>query len=267
MRTTIIFSAIMSILLCSGFAMALGDITIESYTDYQGTGQYYVATSIMAETGTLFTDTASMDADSYSGSQYVTDIYECAVGIDEVEIENGELKLNQHVIDRYDNETTHTDYNTGLNGTGSANSFVFADAKTGWSQQYAESDDYAYTSFGQTNHVGDDFDYGIESGTASIGEGSVYMENFYAPINSTDAWSFSGMNTSYGMIWFYVNATKSLNITADYWADSVTWAADMKSMGSSLFDVVVESDEDMNFNADAYVNDKMHYNTTIENRR
>lgn len=240
-------------------------VGIDSYTVYEGSGQYCVKTTVPAGSGTAFIDLASADAGHYEGEQYVTTDFNSAAGTDSMNIENGIGGTLQTAIDNYHNsetnqtETMATTYKTCIFGNGYLGTVVYVTKLAGYGYQYAYSDEICYVSFGQVYYLDGTFNYGLEAGMGTIGPGSVYMYNEYYPLHSMDAMSFFDMSAGKTIAWLEVETTESLNLSTYAYTDFLTDEMWLGNEGRAYFITTITTDGNLTFGGSADLNGRMHY--------
>lgn len=165
----------MMITLFSSIAFAT-DVT----TDYSGSGELIIQTNIQSEFSPTITDYAHINTGcvtccclgldccstagrDYSGQDIVTN-EPFSASVHTVNVTNGCVVINQSYNDDIDNHQIQTNYYTYFNGTGSAESYIYAFLGNGTSYQFANGIGSAFVGFTQNIFSVDAFDYGTNYG-------------------------------------------------------------------------------------------------------
>jgi len=164
-----------------------------AYTEYTGSGDFKLQTSILSEVTPIIYDSATIHtgcnggccccpecSGKYEGLQLVTNS-PLSAAIDVANVTNGCVALEQNIIDNFDNRTAETNYYTYLDGSGTAKSYIYATPGQGLSYQLANGTGSAYASFNQVVFLNGNFDYETTYGGASwvCGPGYVGIVNSY----------------------------------------------------------------------------------------
>jgi len=227
------------------------------FNEYAGSGQLSIASIIITPNPyTTLDDTITTDAEGYDGYQLMSSDYGLLWCEDVGNVENGEIILQQSVVDDYDGQTTYTTFETGVDGTGSVMSYVEVYPKEGVGLQQAVGDGDTHAYFSQSTNTNDEFDYEMSfgAGTDDCDDGIVFMENYYTMQHAPAYYStpFFGVYCADGcsFVDLYGNATDMLNLVALFDGKSTSWFTSMNSTGDGLFNAYTITDETFAFDYD-----------------
>lgn len=147
-----------------------------TYTDYAGAGEFSLQTTIHSSVAPSIRDTATIytgcdggccccpECDGeYEGTQILTN-NPFSASSHQAAVTDGCIEIEQTYHDEFDNRETETDYYTYFNGTGTAESYVYASPGQGLSYQFANGTGSSYVSFSQIVYLDGVFDYGTTYG-------------------------------------------------------------------------------------------------------
>lgn len=145
-------------------------------TDYSGSGDFSIQTTIISPVAPTVIDTAEIHtgcaggccccpdcSGTYDGNQLVTNNPFSASG-HRTEVVNGCVVIDQKYNDNVGNQNIQTDYYTYFNGTGYAESYVYAVPGQGMSYQLSNGTGSAFVGFTQNVFSDDVFVYGTTYG-------------------------------------------------------------------------------------------------------
>jgi hypothetical protein len=192
MKTKIMTIGIMFILFSSvAFATSVN-------TDYEGNGEFYMQTTITSPIKPDVTDTVKIntgcdticcddcDAGEYMGNQFLSN-YPFSTAVHTVHTEEGTencVDIEQTYYEEIDGKTIKTTYYTYLNGTGTAESYVYVIPGAAESYQLANGTGISYVSFSQISYIGNDFDFSTTYGgsvwACAPGYAGLYNQYYYS---------------------------------------------------------------------------------------
>jgi len=262
MRKTIITGLIF--ILFSNLALAT---TVT--TDYAGSGDLSIQTTIISPVAPIITDSATIHTGcaggccccpycegSYDGTQILTN-NPFSASSHEATVNNGCVVIEQKYNDNVNDYNIQTDYYTYFNGTGKAESYVYAVPGSGISYQLANGTGSAFVGFTQLVFLGDDFDYGTsygggvwlcEPGYAGMfnqyefNNGKIYYDSqlglYCHPADGSSLYSF-----------LFAKTTDSFVLNSNIKTDSIEKEIDVEAEGASEYETVITSYND-SFNYD-----------------
>jgi len=262
---TISLTAILMILLFNTVAFAT---TV--YTDYQGSGDLQLQTTITSPVAPSVTDSSEIhtgcDGDcccwpelvgDYFGSQIVTNNPFSASG-HTATVTEGCVVIEQEYTDYLGDQTIHTSYYTYFNGTGTAESYVYVIPGEAMSYQLANGTGSSFVSFSQIAFLNGDFDYGTNYGGQVwvCSPGYTEMMNYYY---------FSGgqifYNTQLGMYchpvgegslnsFLFAQGTDHFSLNSIVAGDGWGMSQDINVEGSSDYGFTTDSNDNFDFGFD-----------------
>lgn len=259
---TISLTAILMTLLFSSVAFAT---TV--YTDYEGSGDLELQTTITSPIMPSITDTSTIhtgcDGDcccipelvgGYSGSQIVTN-NPFSASEHVVSVIDGCVIIEQYYTDYIGDQTIYTSYFTYFNGTGTAESYVYVLPGEAFSYQLANGTGSSYVSFNQIVLLDEEFDYGTYYG----GEVWVCTPGYTGLMNY---YYFSGGQIYYNtQLEMYCQPVSEANMQTFLFAQGTdhfalngiasgsgwTMSQDINVEGSADYGFTTQSNDDFNF--------------------
>jgi len=233
-------------------------------TDYSGAGDFSIQTTIISPVTPTITDSATIHtgcaggccccpdcSGSYDGNQIVTNNPFSASG-HKANVVNGCVVIDQKYNDNVGNQNIQTDYYTYFNGTGYAESYVYAVPGQGMSYQLANGTGSSFVGFTQIVFLNNNFDYGT-----SYGGGVFLCEPGYAGLFNN--YHLSGekifYNSQLGMYcqptddsslyaFLFAKSTGSFNLSSDAKIGSVEHIENAGAEGESEYGTVINSNND-----------------------
>jgi hypothetical protein len=265
-----VISTIIALILSTSIALATS-----AYTEYSGSGDLYMSTIIISpvlppiqDTTESHTACESMDEccpnpckegdGGYEGAQYISNE---PVGWSENygEVENGCIELKEEIVDYKEDEDQliTTTYSTGVEGTGTAYSFVSGVPLHNYGYQYAEGSGMTWAYFSQLSELSGDFDFETiyGGGTYDCQYGYVVMENEYQLLNSPVLYSpvmleMVCMDPGYAYATLYGNATDHLNVNVSVSAGYMNWVLETDVEGQAELNINADSNDGLDFDFD-----------------
>ena len=238
------------------------------YTDYAGSGDFYLETTIESIVKPTITDSGTIHtgcdgacccvpelSGEYEGTQVVTNDPYSASG-HKATVTDGCVVIEQTYDDEFNGYSTKTTYYTYLDGTGTAESFIYVVPGMAESIQLSNGTGSTYASFSQIVYLDDTFDYETTygGGTFYCGPGYVGIYNtydfyanpgYYNPEIGLYCVPIDETSNNYGFL--YAEATDSMDINTYAVTDSWEWYNDVGVEGSSEYGTVVTSNNDLDF--------------------
>jgi len=258
MRISLITTSLMFILSVS---LALATT---AYTEYAGSGDFYLSTNIQSPIAPSITDTATIHTGcdggccccpncygEYEGQQIVTND-PFSASAHEASVVDGCIQIEQTYTDEFDNRKTETLYYTYFDGTGTAESYVYAVPGAGRSYQLANGTGSSWVSFSQVVYLDDNFDYETTYGGAAwvcapgyAGMVTEYYLGYYntqlglycVPVNET-----SHLNG-----FLHTKTTDSMYLDSHIETDSIEKHQNIEALGASQYDTLIDSNDDFIF--------------------
>lgn len=230
-------------------------------TDYAGSGDLSIQTTIISPVVPIITDSANINtgcaggccccpdcAGEYEGEQIVTNNPFSASG-HEASVTNGCVEINQKYTDKIDGQTIETSYHTYMNGTGTAESYVYAIPGHGTSYQLANGTGSAFVGFTQLVFLDDEFDYGTSYGGGvwlcspgyagllnryDLYNGNIIYDSqlglYCYPVDGSSLYAF-----------LFAKTTDSFSLNSDFVMDSTEYAENIEAEGASEYGSVITS--------------------------
>ncbi|NIO44910.1 MAG: hypothetical protein GTN36_05155 [Candidatus Aenigmarchaeota archaeon] len=230
-------------------------------TGYEGTGDFNLQTTIISPIAPSITDTVDINtgcdggccccpdcAGDYEGNQILTN-NPFAASVHETTVTDGCVVIEQYYYDEFNGYTTYTNYYTYFNGTGTAESYVFAIPGEGMSYQLANGTGSAFVSFSQAVFSDGEFDYATTygGGTWLCGPGYAGLVNDYdfntnpgyyspelglycVPVDESSLYAF-----------LFAEATDHFGLSSEIVLGSLEYYQDIGVEGSSEYGTVVTS--------------------------
>ena len=247
LKLTIAVSNIMFILLSS---LVLAST---AFTEYEGSGDFILSTTIDSVSSTTEVHTGCEGEceccccpdcpGSYEGIQYLSS--DPKIIGDTATTDDGCAEIHQTVVDESNGKTTYTNYDTVLDGEGTASSYY---NESFGAYQRADGSGIAYLSFSQYQFLNSDFNYATQTSGLAL-NGDVYADMFsYYDVSGDPNYQalyymyLSGDNTN---AWFYFNSTDLLYLNLDLMSGNTFWSSDAGVLGSGLFVTSVDFNNDM----------------------
>ncbi len=241
-------------------------------TDYEGMGDFELQTTILSPIAPIITDTVDINtgcdggccccpdcAGDYEGNQIVTNNPFAASG-HKTTVTDGCVVIEQYYYDEFNGYTTHTDYYTYFNGTGTAESYVYAVPGEGMSYQLANGTGSAFVSFDQVVFLNDVFDYGTSYGggtwICSPGYAGLmngyYLDNGEMHYDSELGLYCIPASESSLYTFLFAKSTDYFDLSSSFAMGPVEYYQNVGVEGSSDYGFVVEADpsefDDIDFN-------------------
>jgi hypothetical protein len=231
-------------------------------TDYQGSGDFEIQTTIISPIVPIITDSAKIEtgcsggccccpecSGDYRGKQIMTNNPFSASSHD-VNVTKGCVEINQNYVDYVDGQSIAMDYYTYFNGTGRAESFVNAVPGQGMSYQLSNGTGSAFVMLTQLVFLDDVFDYettyggGVllcQPGYAGLWNQYQYLDGkiFYNTELGMYCQPASSQSTLYAFLFSKSTDAFGLNSTIDM--NDVEYNQDIGSTGSAEYGTVVNS--------------------------
>jgi len=239
------------------------------FTDYAGSGDFYLETTIESIVKPDITDSSRINTGCdggccccpdcegyYEGTQFITND-PFSASSHQVTITDGCVVIEQTYDDEFNGYRTETGYYTYLEGTGTAESFVlYAVPGMGESIQLSDGTGSTYASFSQIVYLDDTFDYEVlyGGGTWVCDSGYVGLYNeydfysnpgYYNPQLGFDCHPVDENSYIYGLL--HAKTTDFMDVNAYIETELVEWHEDIEAEGSSQYDLVVNSYDDLDF--------------------
>jgi hypothetical protein len=237
-------------------------------TDYAGNGDLYLETTIHSIVKPDITDSGEIHTGceggccccpdcygEYEGTQVVTNDPFSASG-HQTTVVDGCVVIEQKYDDEFNSYKTETSYYTYFNGTGTAESYVYAVPGIGMSYQLSNGTGSTYASFSQIVYLDDTFDYAIlyGGGTWLCTPGYVGLFNAYDFYTNPGYYNPElGLycvpidETSNVYAFLHTKTTDSMDLDAYIKSGWIEWYQDIEVEGSSQYDVIVTSSNDLDF--------------------
>jgi hypothetical protein len=189
------------------------------YTDYEGSGDFEIQTTIISPITPIITDSADINtgcsggccccpdcAGDYKGSQIITNNPFSATAHN-VNVTEGCVVIYQRYNDYVNGQSIATDYYTYFNGTGTAKSYIYTIPGQGMSYQLSNGTGSAFVWFTQNVFFDNVFDYGT-----SYGGGVMLCQPGYAGLRNQYQYSNGEIyyNSELGMYCYPVSYESSL---------------------------------------------------------
>ncbi len=235
-------------------------------TDYEGMGDFELQTTILSPIAPIITDTVDINtgcdggccccpdcAGDYEGNQIVTN-NPFAASAHQTNVTDGCVVIEQYYYDVIDDQTIGTSYYTYFNGTGTAESYVYAVPGQGLSYQFANGTGSAFVSFDQVVFLNNVFDYGTSygGGTWVCSPGYARLMNEYyfndkAYYNTELGLHCVPLDDSSLYAFLFAETTDSFGLSSEILFDSIEYYENIEAEGSSEYGTVVTSNDDIDF--------------------
>jgi hypothetical protein len=244
LKLTIAVSNIMFILLSS---LVLAST---AFTEYEGSGDFILSTTIDSVSSNTEVHTGCEACcccpdcpGSYEGIQYLSS--DPKIIGDTATTDDGCAEIHQTVVDESNGKTTYTNYDTVLDGEGTASSYY---NESYGAYQKADGSGIAYLSFSQYQLLNSDFNYATQtSGLASNGD--VYADMFsYYDVSGDPNYQalyylyLSGDDT---YAWFYSDWTDLIYSNLDLTSSDIFLSYYVGVLGSGSYATSTNSNNDM----------------------
>ena len=230
-------------------------------TDYEGSGDLEIQTTIISPVAPIITDSADINtgcsggccccpncAGDYEGTQIVTN-NPFSASVHKATVTDGCVVIEQTYNDNINGQNIQTDYYTYFNGTGTAESYVYAIPGHGMSYQLANGTGSAFVGFTQIVFLNGNFDYGTSYGGGVLlcnpgYAGMVNAYDFYSgkiyydsqlglycyPVDDSSLYTF-----------LFAQATDSFSLNSDLIMGSVEHIENVGAEGESEYGTVATS--------------------------
>jgi hypothetical protein len=256
-----------SLILCSQIAFAT-----DVFTEYSGSGDFLMTTVIISPIQPTVQDTIEShtacsgscceccndcygtEPGGYDGWSFLTNEY-YGFSLDQGNVENGCINLQQDIVEQNGDQTITTHYGTGVNGTGSAYSWISAIPFNAYGFQYAEGFGSTWAFFGQSSKTDDELDFEtiFGGGTIDCNFGNVSMESEYKVNSQADYNSILNalcQDPGFAYAALHGKASEYLNSNVELKAKFMNWLMNVEVVGQSELNISAESNENLDFNFD-----------------
>ncbi len=242
-------------------------------TDYSGSGDFHMDTIIISPVQPIVQDTIDSHTachdgccgccnnncfgdqpGGYNGWSYLTNEY-YGFSVDQGSVENGCINLQQDITEQNGDQTITTQYNTGVNGTGYAYSWLSAVPFNAYAYQYAEGFGSTWAFFGQSSKTDDELDFEtiFGGGTIDCNFGNVSMESEYKMNSQADYNSILKalcQDPGFAYAALHGKASDYLNSNVQLKTKFMSWLMSTEVIGQSELNISATSDNSLDFSFD-----------------
>jgi hypothetical protein len=256
-----------SIILFSQIALAT-----DVLTEYEGSGDLLMTTTIISPVQPTVQDTVGSHTacsgeccgccnncygtglGGYDGWSYLTNEY-YGFSVDQGSVENGCINLQQDIVEQNGDQTITTQYNTGVNGTGYAYSWLSAVPFNAYAYQYAEGFGSTWAFFGQSSKTDDELNFEtiFGGGTIDCNFGNVSMESEYQINSQADYNSILKalcQDPGFAYAALHGKASDYLNSNVELKTKFMNWLMNTEVIGQSELNISATSDNSLDFSFD-----------------
>lgn len=234
-----IFGTVIVAALIFATSMAFADCSdchitgAEIYTEYSGSGEYCLQTTVPAGENTYYTDSVGASAEHYEGYQYVYTDGSYGYSYDSASVEGGNLSSSQRAYYDDGTQVLITTYSTCITSGGHLGALVYVSGKYGYGYQGALGPGFSCVEFSQLNYLDSDFDYYIHTGAASYTDGEVSSMTYFYPDNQV--WGTDYTDSDDGIVWIHTETTESIDLCTELMTEFMTNTMELNNTGSAEY--------------------------------
>lgn len=206
---------------------------VEVYTEYSGSGEYCLQTTVPAGENTYYTDSVGASAEHYEGYQYVYSDGSYGYSYDSASVEGGSLMTSQRSYYNDGVQELVTTYTTCITSGGQLGALVYVSEKSGYGYQAATGPGFVCVEFSQLNYLDGNFDYYIETGAASYLNGEVSSMTYFYP--EGQVWGTDYTSSEDGLLWIETETTESVDLCTDMMTEFMTNTVELNNTGHATY--------------------------------